>query len=136
MNKQPLKIMKIEIVNRNFEDPNYPNMVTSENRGLVHKGEFKNIELNEEITESDFERALDVLYTFMVNKEINNIDVNLKFRDFSLRPNREMTIDEISDELNANVTVVAHKPSKPVMPDEPRTIQDTEIENTSLETDE
>ena len=104
-----LKIMKIEIVDRYFDDLQNPNIVTSEGRGLVHKGEFKNIELDEEITESDFERALDVLYTFMVNKEINNIDVNLKFRDFSLRPNRQMTLDEISDELNANVTLVSHK---------------------------
>lgn len=104
-----LKIMKIEIVDRHFDGLQNPNIVTSERRGLVRKGEFKNIELDEEITESDFERALDVLYTFMVNKEINNIDVNLKFRDFCLRPNRQMTLDEISDELNANVTLVAHK---------------------------
>ena len=107
--KRVLKLMKIEIVDRHFDDLQNPNIITSEGRGLVHKGEFKNIELDEEITESDFERALDVLYTFMVNKEINNIDVNLKFRDFCLRPNRQMTLDEISDELNANVTLVAHK---------------------------
>ena len=107
--KRILKLMKIEIVDRHFDDLQNPNIVTSEGRGLVHKGEFKNIELDEEITESDFERALDVLYTFMVNKEINNVDVNLKFRDFCLRPNRQMTLDEISDELNANVTLVAHK---------------------------
>ena len=107
--KRILKIMKIEIVDRYFDDLQNPNIATSEGRGLVHKGEFKNIELDEEITESDFERALDVLYTFMVNKEINNVDVNLKFRDFCLRPNRQMTLDEISDELNANVTLVAHK---------------------------
>lgn len=107
--KRILKLMKIEIVDRHFDDLQNPNIVTSEGRGLVHKGEFKNIELDEEITESDFERALDILYTFMVNKEINNVDVNLKFRDFCLRPNRQMTLDEISDELNANVTLVAHK---------------------------
>ena len=107
--KRILKIMKIEIVDRYFDDLQNPNIATSEGRGLVHKGEFKNIELDEEITESDFERALDVLYTFMVNKEINNVDVNLKFRDFCLRPNRQMTLDEISDELNANVTLVANK---------------------------
>lgn len=107
--KRILKLMKIEIVDRHFDNLQNPNIVTSEGRGLVHKGEFKNIELDEEITESDFERALDVLYTFMVNKEINNVDVNLKFRDFCLRPNRQMTLDEISDELNANVTLVAHK---------------------------
>lgn len=121
--KRILKIMKIEIVDRYFDDLQNPNIVTSEGRGLVHKGEFKNIELDEEITESDFERALDVLYTFMVNKEINNIDVNLKFRDFSLRPNRQMTLDEISDELNANVTLVAHKDHreevKDKLPEEP-----------------
>lgn len=118
-----LKLMKIEIVDRHFDDLQNPNIVTSEGRGLVHKGEFKNIELDEEITESDFERALDVLYTFMVNKEINNIDVNLKFRDFCLRPNRQMTLDEISDELNANVTLVAHKDHheevKDKLPEEP-----------------
>lgn len=105
----PIKLMKIEIVDRFFDDPQYNNIATSEKRGKVYKGEFSNIELDEEITESDFERALDVLYTFMVNKEINNVDVNLKFRDFCLRPNRQMTLDEISDELNANVTLVAHK---------------------------
>lgn len=118
-----LKLMKIEIIDRHFDDLQNPNIVTSEGRGLVHKGEFKNIELNEEITESDFERALDVLYTFMVNKEINNVDVNLKFRDFCLRPNRQMTLDEISDELNANVTLVAHKDHheevKDELPEEP-----------------
>lgn len=118
-----LKLMKIEIIDRHFDDLQNPNIVTSEGRGLVHKGEFKNIELDEEITESDFERALDVLYTFMVNKEINNVDVNLKFRDFCLRPNRQMTLDEISDELNANVTLVAHKDHyeevKDELPEEP-----------------
>lgn len=118
-----LKLMKIEIVDRHFDNLQNPNIVTSEDRGLVHKGEFKNIELDEEITESDFERALDVLYTFMVNKEINNVDVNLKFRDFCLRPNRQMTLDEISDELNANVTLVAHKDHheevKDKLPEEP-----------------
>lgn len=118
-----LKLMKIEIIDRHFDDLQNPDIVTSEGRGLVHKGEFKNIELDEEITESDFERALDVLYTFMVNKEINNVDVNLKFRDFCLRPNRQMTLDEISDELNANVTLVAHKDHheevKDELPEEP-----------------
>ena len=121
--KRVLKLMKIEIVDRHFDDLQNPNIITSEGRGLVHKGEFKNIELDEEITESDFERALDVLYTFMVNKEINNVDVNLKFRDFCLRPNRQMTLDEISDELNANVTLVAHKDHheeiKDKLPEEP-----------------
>lgn len=121
--KRILKLMKIEIVDRHFDNLQNSNIVTSESRGLVHKGEFKNIELDEEITESDFERALDVLYTFMVNKEINNVDVNLKFRDFCLRPNRQMTLDEISDELNANVTLVAHKDHheevKDKLPEEP-----------------
>lgn len=121
--KRILKLMKIEIVDRHFDDLQNPNFVTSEDRGLVHKGEFKNIELDEEITESDFERALDVLYTFMVNKEIDSVDVNLKFRDFCLRPNRQMTLDEISDELNANVTLVAHKDHheevKDKLPEEP-----------------
>ena len=59
----------------------------------------------------------------MVNKEINNVDVNLKFRDFCLRPNRQMTLDEISNELNANVTLVAHKDHheevKDKLPEEP-----------------
>ena len=118
-----LKLMKIEIIDRHFDDLQDPDIITSEGRGLVHKGEFKNIELDEKITESDFERALDVLYTFMVNKEINNVDVNLKFRDFCLRPNRQMTLDEISDELNANVTLVAHKDHheevKDELPEEP-----------------
>lgn len=119
----PIKLMKIEIVDRFFDDPQYNNIATSEKRGKVYKGQFSNIELDEEITESDFERALDVLYTFMVNKEINNVDVNLKFRDFCLRPNRQMTLDEISDELNANVTLVAHKDHheevKDELPEEP-----------------
>lgn len=132
--KRILKLMKIEIVDRHFDDLQNPNIVTSEGRGLVRKGEFKNIELDEEITESDFERALDVLYTFMVNKEINNVDVNLKFRDFSLRPNRQMTLDEISDELNANVTLVAHKDHHEETKNEmPEQIDEESNENTSEE---
>ena len=132
--KRILKLMKIEIVDRHFDDLQNPNIVTSEGRGLVHKGEFRNIELDEEITESDFERALDVLYTFMVNKEINNVDVNLKFRDFCLRPNREMTLDEISDELNANVTLVAHKNHHEEVKNEtPEQIDEELNENTSEE---
>lgn len=132
--KRILKLMKIEIVDRHFDDLQNPNIVTSEGRGLVHKGEFKNIELDEEITESDFERALDVLYTFMVNKEINNVDVNLKFRDFCLRPNRQMTLDEISDELNANATLVAHKDHhEEVKNGMPEQIDGESNENTSEE---
>lgn len=132
--KRILKLMKIEIVDRYFDDLQNPNIVTSEGRGLVRKGEFKNIELDEEITESDFERALDVLYTFMVNKEINNVDVNLKFRDFCLRPNRQMTLDEISDELNANVTLVAHKDHHEEVKNEmPEQIDEELNENTSEE---
>lgn len=132
--KRILKLMKIEIVDRHFDNLQNPNIVTSESRGLVHKGEFKNIELNEEITESDFERALDVLYTFMVNKEINNVDVNLKFRDFCLRPNRQMTLDEISDELNANVTLVAYKDHhEEVKNGMPEQIDEESNENTSEE---
>lgn len=132
--KRILKLMKIEIVDRHFDDLQNPNIVTSEGRGLVHKGEFKNIELDEEITESDFERALDVLYTFMVNKEINNVDVNLKFRDFCLRPNRQMTLDEISDELNANVTLVAYKDHhEEVKNGMPEQIDEESNENTSEE---
>lgn len=128
MKREPIKIMKIEIVDRHFDDPAYPNIVTSENRGLVHKGEFKNIELNEEITESDFERALDTIYTFMANKEINNVDINLKIRDISLRPDRQMTIDEISEELNANITVIGHK-----IPNEPQKIEDSDIDDCPVE---
>lgn len=134
--ERSIKIMKIEIINKFFDNPQYDDVVTREQRGRVVKGEFKNIELNEPINEPEFERALDTIYTFLVNKEINNVEVNLKFRDMSLRPKRQMTIDEISEELNADVTVVAHKPPKPVIPDEPRMIQNTEIENTSLGTNE
>ena len=104
-----IKLMKIEIVDRFFDDPQYNNIATSEKRGKVYKGQFSNIELDEPIGEPEFEKALDTIYTFLVNREINNVEVNLKFRDMSLRPNRQMTLDEISDELNANVTLVAHK---------------------------
>ena len=36
--KRILKLMKIEIVDRHFDDLQNPNIVTSEGRGLVHKG--------------------------------------------------------------------------------------------------
>lgn len=115
-----IKLMKIEIVDRFFDNPQYNNVATSEKRGMVRKGEFSNIELDEPIGEPEFEKALDTIYTFLVNREINNVEVNLKFRDMSLRPKRLMTIDEISEELNADVTVVGHKdePSCPRVADE------------------
>ena len=118
-----IKLMKIEIVDRFFDDPQYNNIATSEKRGKVYKGQFSNIELDEPIGEPEFEKALDTIYTFLVNREINNVEVNLKFRDMSLRPKRLMTIDEISEELNADVTVVGHKDHheevKDELPEEP-----------------
>lgn len=75
----------------------------------VNKGEFNNLDLHREVPQDEFEYALAVIYTFMVNREINNVDVDLVLRNNFLRPRKEMTIDEISDALDCNVTIIGNK---------------------------
>lgn len=72
----------------------------------VKDKEFDNIDLHDDISDDDFEDAIRTVYTFMKNKELKNVAVRLEQTNKSLRPNRAMTLNEICDELNANVTII------------------------------
>ena len=76
---------------------------------ILCKNEYPYLFLDQEISEEDLNKALDVIITFFMQKEINNLIVNLDERNDYMTPTKEMTIDEIEKQLGHKVKIVKQK---------------------------
>lgn len=73
------------------------------------KDEYPHIYLNEEITDEDFDKALDVVMTYFMQKQISYVTVNLEERNYEKSPVKTMTLDDIEKELGHRIKIVNTK---------------------------
>lgn len=84
----------------------HPRLFESECPNIMKKFEDK------EITEDDVTNALDVLAAHMTRRGIHKYIVNIGERDNSLRPLKEMTLEEIEEQLNCRIKIVSKEEKK------------------------
>lgn len=68
--------------------------------------EYHNIYIEHEIYDSELDYALNVLITYMMQKKLNNILIDLKARDFQLSPIKDMTIKDIEEKLGYKINII------------------------------
>ena len=77
--------------------------------GRISEDEFPNIMLDHEVTDEEEEQALNTLITYFAQREVYNIIVDLKMRNECYGPAKEMTIEEIEEQLGHKVKIVKEK---------------------------
>ena len=77
--------------------------------GRISEDEFPNIMLDHEVTDEEEEHALNTLITYFAQKDVYNIIVDLKMRNESYGPAKEMTIEEIEEQLGHKIKIVKEK---------------------------
>ena len=63
-------------------------------------------------SQEEFNHALDILIAFFVKDEISKMIIDIPRRNQSLAPEKEMTLEEIEEELGYKVKVVNKKEEK------------------------
>lgn len=86
-----------------------PRQTISFQSGILYKDEYPNIYLNHEITDKEFNIAIDTIITWFKDHSISNINVKLDDRDKELRPCVEMTMEELEKQLGYKVKIVTEK---------------------------
>ena len=84
----------------------HPRLFESECPNIMKKFEDK------EITDDDVTNALDVLIAHMTRRGVYKYVVNIGERDNSLRPLKEMTLEEIEEQLNCRIKIVNKEEKK------------------------
>ena len=85
------------------------NLTTEFGSARISEDEFPNIMVDHEITEDEWNEALNVMITYFAQKELDNIIVNLGIRNRWFGDAKEMTIEEIEKELGHKVKIVKEK---------------------------
>lgn len=76
---------------------------------ILGENEYPYVYLKKEITDEDAERAIDILATFFMQRQLNFIDVDLEKRNDALAPAKDMTLEEIEKELGYKIKIVKDK---------------------------
>ena len=85
------------------------NLTTEFGSARISEDEYPNIMVDHEITEDEWNEALNVMITYFAQKELDNIIVNLGIRNRWFGDAKEMTIEEIEKELGYKVKIVKEK---------------------------
>ena len=71
--------------------------------------EYPYIYLKHDITEDEFNKAIDTIITYFMQQKMYTMIVDLDDRNEHYMPTKEMTIDEIEKELGHKVKIVKKK---------------------------
>ena len=63
-------------------------------------------DIHGEITDVDFENAIDVLISAFVKKNINRLYINIDERNMEYTPVKEMTLEDIEEALGYKLKIV------------------------------
>ena len=85
------------------------NLTTEFGSARISEDEFPNIMVDHEITEDEWNEALNVMITYFAQKKLDNVIVNLGIRNRWFGDAKEMTIEEIEKELGHKVKIVKEK---------------------------
>lgn len=78
-------------------------------RGYISDDEYPNLMLDHEVTDDEWNEALNTLITYFAQNPIHNIIVDLKKRNEHYGPAKEMTMEEIEQQLGYKIKIVKEK---------------------------
>lgn len=112
--KKRLRINIVRNVNETVEslDPMNPNFVAEFQPCLIGEKEYPNIYLDHPITDEEFESALDILVTHMMQHQLHSINLDLDIRDKILEDRNkpmEVTLEELKHFFGRDVVIVQRK---------------------------
>lgn len=99
-------------ININIEDKDRAPFMIDGIRTYLEANEFPHVYLKEEITDDDFDKAIDVITTYFMQKGISYVMVDLEKRNYEKAPVKTMTIDDIETALGHRVNIVNMKEDK------------------------
>ena len=85
------------------------NLTTEFGSTRISEDEYPNIMVDHEITDDEWNEALNVMITYFAQKELDHVIVNLEIRNRWFGDAKEMTIEEIEKELGHKVKIVKEK---------------------------
>ena len=112
--KKRLRINIVRNVNEAVEslDPMNPNFGAEFQPCLIGEKEYPNIYLDHDITDEEFESALDTLLTHMMQHQLHSINLDLDIRDKILEDRNkqmEVTLEELKHFFGRDVVIVKRK---------------------------
>ena len=112
--KKRLRINIVRDVNETVEslDPMNPNFGAEFQPCLIGEKEYPNIYLDHDITDEEFESALDILVTHMMQHQLHSINLDLDIRDKILEDRNkpmEVTLEELKHFFGRDVVIVQRK---------------------------
>ena len=66
-------------------------------------------QFKDRISDDECKKALDTLIAYFVQENICKMEVNIDERDYSLAPEKEMTIEDIENRLGHKIKIVSKK---------------------------
>ena len=78
----------------------------------ISEDEYPNLMLDHKVTEDEFNTAIDTIITYFAQKDLYHIVVDLKMRNDYQGPAREMTMEEIEQQLGYKIKIVKEKEDK------------------------
>lgn len=112
--KKRLRINIVRNVNEAVEslDPMNPNFGAEFQPCLIGEKEYPNIYLDHPITDEEFESALDILVTHMMQHQLHSVNLDLDIRDKILEDRNkpmEVTLEELKHFFGRDVVIVQRK---------------------------
>lgn len=112
--KKRLIINIVRNVNEAVEslDPMNPNFGAEFQPCLIGEKEYPNIYLDHPITDEEFENALDILVTHMMQHQLHSVNLDLDIRDKILEDRNkpmEVTLEELKHFFGRDVVIVQRK---------------------------
>lgn len=79
----------------------------------IERDEYKNLYLNHKISDKEINNAIKILFSFSIQNDAKTIVYDLNTFNKKLSPAKEMTIEEIENELGHKIKIVKdHKGDK------------------------
>ena len=75
----------------------------------ISEDEYPNLMLDHEVSEDEFNTAIDTLITYFAQKDLFHILIDLKMRNDYQGPAKEMTMEEIEEQLGYKIKIVKEK---------------------------
>ena len=113
--KKQLKINLVRVVEKGEYKPELPNPIEQQVElvpCLIGKDEFPKIYKDHSITDEEFEEALDIIITEMMQRELHTITLDLDIRQRILEDRdkpMELTLEDLKHMFGRDVVIVQRK---------------------------
>lgn len=93
---------------RIFEEDGHGKYVSTE-KTTLDKSEYPNVYLNKDISEAEFNKAIDTIITYFKNLAIRSVKIDLEVRNQSYSQPKKLTLEEIETLLGYDISLVTEK---------------------------